>query len=158
MGDKNPDTTYRVLAAKRDLAADAEWKIIQKNTFTRWADEHLKRVGKRIVDLEKDLSDGLLLISLVELLSGKKIEQYNKQPTRRVHKFENVTNVLHFLEHEEHVRLVNIGTLGQWSVFQQMHINMYVRCVCSYVVSYPLSRNEVLIFMSVSLSLRGGNI
>lgn len=30
------------LAAERELAEDAEWKMIQKNTFTRWCNEHLK--------------------------------------------------------------------------------------------------------------------
>ena len=36
----------------RSLAADAEWKRIQKNTFTRWANEHLKQANKQIDDLQ----------------------------------------------------------------------------------------------------------
>jgi len=34
------------LAAERELAEDAQWKMIQKNTFTRWCNEHLKPVNK----------------------------------------------------------------------------------------------------------------
>ena len=34
------------LAAERELAADAPWKMIQKNTFTRWCNEHLKPAQK----------------------------------------------------------------------------------------------------------------
>ena len=53
--------------AERELAEDAEWKRIQQNTFTRWANEHLKQADKTISDLETDLSDGLKLISLIEV-------------------------------------------------------------------------------------------
>ena len=53
--------------AERELAEDAEWKRIQQNTFTRWANEHLKQADKSISDLETDLSDGLKLISLIEV-------------------------------------------------------------------------------------------
>lgn len=47
---------------ERELAEDAQWKRIQQNTFTRWANEHLKTVNKHIGNLETDLSDGLRLI------------------------------------------------------------------------------------------------
>ena len=63
--------------------ADAEWKRIQQNTFTRWANEHLKTVDKVIEDLSKDLSDGLKLIALIEVLSGKKMPRHNKKPNFR---------------------------------------------------------------------------
>lgn len=45
---------------------DAEWKRIQQNTFTRWANEHLKIIDKNLLSLETDLSDGLSLIALIE--------------------------------------------------------------------------------------------
>ena len=69
--------------AERELAEDAEWKRIQQNTFTRWANEHLKTVDKAIDDLSKDLSDGLKLIALIEVLSGKKMPRHNKRPNFR---------------------------------------------------------------------------
>lgn len=94
---------------ERDLADDAQWKIIQKNTFTRWANEHLKTVNKNIADLEADLSDGLRLVGLVEVLSGKKFTRVNKRPNFRTQKLENVTMVLKFLEEDEGIKIVNIG-------------------------------------------------
>uniref|UniRef100_A0A670ZEN2 Calponin-homology (CH) domain-containing protein n=1 Tax=Pseudonaja textilis TaxID=8673 RepID=A0A670ZEN2_PSETE len=60
-------------ATEKDLAEDAPWKKIQQNTFTRWCNEHLKCMHKRIGDLQKDLSDGLKLIGLLEVLSQKKM-------------------------------------------------------------------------------------
>jgi filamin len=94
---------------ERELAEDAQWKLIQKNTFTRWANEHLRTVNKHISDLETELSDGLRLIALVEVLSGKKFTKYNKRPSFRTQKLENVTVCLKFLEEDEGIRIVNIG-------------------------------------------------
>ena len=94
---------------ERELAADAQWKLIQKNTFSRWANEHLKTVNKQLADLETDLSDGLRLLALVEVLSGKKFKHANKRPNFRTQKLENVTMVLKFLEEDEGIRIVNIG-------------------------------------------------
>lgn len=98
---------------ERELAEDAQWKLIQKNTFTRWANEHLRTVNKHISDLETDLSDGLRLIALVEVLSGKKFTKYNKRPSFRTQKLENVTVCLKFLEEDEGIRIVNIGKCFQ---------------------------------------------
>lgn len=94
---------------ERDLADDAQWKLIQKNTFTRWANEHLKTVNKTIADLENDFSDGLRLVALIEVLSGKKFKHVNRRPNFRTQKLENVTRVLEFLERDEGIRIVNIG-------------------------------------------------
>jgi filamin len=94
---------------QRELAEDAPWKKIQQNTFTRWANEHLKLVNKRIEDLQWDLGDGLNLIALVEVLSHKKLPRYNKKPMFRSQKLENISVALDFLENVEHIKLVNIG-------------------------------------------------
>jgi filamin len=83
---------------ERELAEDAQWKLIQKNTFTRWANEHLKTVNKHIADLETDLSDGLRILALVEVLSGRKFRKFNKRPNFRTQKLENVTMTLKLLE------------------------------------------------------------
>ena len=96
-------------AAERELAEDAQWKRIQQNTFTRWANEHLKTVEKHIGNLETDLSDGLRLISLIEVLSGKRLPKHNKRPNFRSQKLENVSVALQFLERTENIRIVNIG-------------------------------------------------
>jgi len=97
------------MPTERELAEDAQWKLIQKNTFTRWANEHLKLVNKNISDLEFDLSDGLRLIALVEVLSGKKFSKVNRRPNFRTQKLENVTMCLRFLEEDEGIKIVNIG-------------------------------------------------
>ena len=91
-------------------AADAEWKKIQQNTFTRWCNEHLKCVNQYIYNLETDLCDGLKLIALLQVLSHKKLPRHNKKPVFKSQKIENVSIALKFIE-DENIRLVNIGKL-----------------------------------------------
>lgn len=96
-------------ATEKDLAEDAPWKKIQQNTFTRWCNEHLKCVNKRIGNLQTDLSDGLRLIGLLEVLSQKKMfRKYNQRPTFRQMQLENVSVALEFLD-KENIKLVSIG-------------------------------------------------
>uniref|UniRef100_A0A8D0ASI1 Filamin B n=1 Tax=Sander lucioperca TaxID=283035 RepID=A0A8D0ASI1_SANLU len=82
-------------ATEKDLAEDAPWKKIQQNTFTRWINEHLKCVNKRIGDLQLDLGDGLRLIALLEVLSHKNMyRKYHPRPNFRQMKLENVSVAL----------------------------------------------------------------
>ncbi len=103
------DKDAEMPATEKDLAEDAPWKKIQQNTFTRWCNEHLKCVNKRIGNLQTDLSDGLRLIGLLEVLSQKKMfRKYNQRPTFRQMQLENVSVALEFLD-KENIKLVSIG-------------------------------------------------
>lgn len=103
------DEEDEMVATERELAEDAQWKKIQQNTFTRWANEHLKTAEKHIGNLETDLSDGLRLITLIEVLSGRRLPKHNKRPAFRSQKLENVSVALKFLQDDEGIRIVNIG-------------------------------------------------
>lgn len=103
------DDEQEMPQAERDLAEDAQWKIFQKNTFTRWANEHLKQATTSVDDIQTEFSDGIKLIRLVEVLSGQKFAHINRRPNFRTQKLENVTMVLKFLEEGEGLKLVNIG-------------------------------------------------
>lgn len=51
-------------------ALKSEYEAIQKKTFTKWANSHLMDKRKEIADLYVDLRDGILLLILLEKLSG----------------------------------------------------------------------------------------
>ncbi|KAJ1351554.1 hypothetical protein KIN20_007591 [Parelaphostrongylus tenuis] len=89
---------------------DAEWKIIQQNTFTRWVNNHLKKAGDSIKNLETDFSDGLKLISLAAVLSQKNVGRFNKKVNFRSQKLENVSLALRFFQDIEHIKIVNIDS------------------------------------------------
>ncbi|KAL4226921.1 hypothetical protein ACF0H5_014899 [Mactra antiquata] len=127
---------------ERDLADDAAWKIIQKNTFTRWANEHLKTVNKNIADLETDLADGLRLVALVEVLSGKKFKSVNRRPNFRTQKLENVTRALEFLEQDEGIRIVNIDSGDIVDSKLKLILGLIWTLILHYSISMPMWEGE----------------
>lgn len=96
-----------------EAAIDAEWKRIQKKTFTRWCNEHLKKIGKEylIEEFGEDFCDGIRLILLLEVLSQKKVGKYSKRPRVLAQKMENIELALDFIMKKENIYLVNIGEL-----------------------------------------------
>uniref|UniRef100_A0A1I8HJV6 Filamin-A n=1 Tax=Macrostomum lignano TaxID=282301 RepID=A0A1I8HJV6_9PLAT len=129
-------------ATEKELADDAQWKIIQKNTFTRWANEHLKQAGKQLADLQYDLSDGLRLIALVEVLAGHKFRHVNKRPNFRTQKLENVTMTLKFLEEEEGIRLVNIDSSDIVDCKLKLILGLIWTLILHYSISMPMWEGE----------------
>ena len=85
------------------------WKNIQRKTFTRWISQRLRKKKLSINDISIDLSDGILLHALMEILSEKSLGKINSKPRIQVQKMENLQKVLRFIEQEESIRLVNIG-------------------------------------------------
>ena len=123
--------------AERELACDAEWKRIQENTFTRWTNEHLRQAGSSINDLETDFSNGLKLIALLEVLSGKKMPRHNKKPTFRSQKLENVSIALNFLE-AEGVTLVNIDSTDITDCRLKLIMGLIWILILHYSISMPM--------------------
>ncbi|XP_072170116.1 plectin-like [Diadema setosum] len=109
-GDKNTKwkssaTDITDLVDRTVLKIADERDRIQKKTFTKWVNKHLKKAKKQIKDLFVDLKDGNNLITLLELLGREKISR-EKGPLR-IHKLQNVENALAFLRKRK-VKLVNI--------------------------------------------------
>uniref|UniRef100_A0A8C5FXD9 Filamin B n=1 Tax=Gadus morhua TaxID=8049 RepID=A0A8C5FXD9_GADMO len=127
---------------EKDLADDAPWKKIQQNTFTRWCNEHLKCVNKRIADLQLDLSDGLRLISLLEVLSQKgMLRKYHSRPTFRQMKLENVSLALEFLE-RENIKLVSIDSKAIVDGNLKLILGMIWTLILHYSISMPVWEDE----------------
>jgi len=123
---------------QRELAEDAQWKKIQQNTFTRWSNEHLKVINKFIDNLETDLSDGLKLIGLVEVLAHKKLPKHNKRPNFRSQKLENVSVALQFLEEVEHIKIVNIDSSDIVDGKLKLILGLIWTLILHYSISMPI--------------------
>ncbi|KAG5451194.1 Filamin-A [Clonorchis sinensis] len=124
--------------AEKELAEDAQWKLMQRNTFTRWANEHLKKANMHIDNLETDLCDGLRLAALVEVLTNHKFKQLNKKPTFRTQKLENVTKVLKFLEDHEKLRLVSIDSTHIVDSNMKLILGLIWTLIMHYSISLPM--------------------
>ncbi|KAK9301493.1 hypothetical protein QLX08_006128 [Tetragonisca angustula] len=126
---------------EQDLLEDAQWKRTQQNTFTRWANEKLKTVNRQIDDLECDLSDGLLLISLIEVLAQKKLPKHSQKPVFRSQKLENVSVALKFLD-DEGIRIVNIGSTDIVDSKLKLILGLIWTLILHYSISMPLWNGE----------------
>ena len=101
------------MASKRRVRTGAD----QQRTFTNWFNDrlrgHLKVAKMQVKDLETDLSDGLLLIELMEKLAApSKVGRYNHKPTIKAQFIENLSTVLRFITVSQNIKLVNIGERG----------------------------------------------
>ena len=123
---------------------DAKWKRIQQNTFTRWVNEHLKKADQSITDLAMDLSDGLKLIVLIEVLSGKSMWKHNKKPKLRTQKLENISIALQFLE-KEGVVLVNTDSTHIVDGHIKLILGLIWRLILYYSISQSLNDGSQLL-------------
>ncbi|XP_058873200.1 filamin-A-like [Acipenser ruthenus] len=138
LADKDADMP----ATEKDLAEDAPWKKIQQNTFTRWCNEHLKCVNKRIANLQTDLADGLRLIGLLEVLSQKKMfRKYNQRPTFRQMQLENVSVALEFLD-KENIKLVSIDSKAIVDGNLKLILGLIWTLILHYSISMPMWDEE----------------
>uniref|UniRef100_A0A8C4S5X4 Filamin C n=1 Tax=Erpetoichthys calabaricus TaxID=27687 RepID=A0A8C4S5X4_ERPCA len=141
-GTDNGEDQEEMPATEKDLAEDAPWKKIQQNTFTRWCNEHLKCVNKRINDLQKDLTDGLKLIGLLEVLSQKKMyRKYHARPNFRQMKLENVSVALEFLD-REHIKLVSIDSKAIVDGNLKLILGLIWTLILHYSISMPMWEDE----------------
>ncbi|KAL7025334.1 hypothetical protein ACKWTF_013447 [Chironomus riparius] len=82
-----------------------ERDAIQKKTFTKWVNNHLRKAGGKVTDLFVDLRDGHNLLTLLELLSNEKLPR--EKGKMRWHMLQNIDTALKFLQ-QKNVKVVNI--------------------------------------------------
>nr|XP_028574972.1 filamin-B isoform X3 [Podarcis muralis] len=140
--DLEGDPAAAMPVTEKDLAEDAPWKRIQQNTFTRWCNEHLRCVNKRIGNLQFDLSDGLRLIALLEVLSQKRMyRKYHQRPTFRQMQLENVSVALEFLE-KENIKLVSIDSKAIVDGNLKLILGLVWTLILHYSISMPVWEDE----------------
>ncbi|KAJ5833489.1 hypothetical protein N7474_001800 [Penicillium riverlandense] len=90
------------------LTVEKSWVNVQEKTFTKWLNNKLKARDIAIENLITDLSDGVILIHLLEILGGESLGRYASKPKLRVQKFENVNKSLDFIKSRK-IQMTNIG-------------------------------------------------
>lgn len=91
----------------REDFLDPAWEIQQKKTFTAWINSFLRKADTSIEDITQDLSSGLKLMLLLEVISGEALPK-PERGRMRFHKINNVNKALEFIERKG-VQLVSIG-------------------------------------------------
>ncbi|KAI9746457.1 MAG: hypothetical protein M1818_000170 [Claussenomyces sp. TS43310] len=85
-----------------------KWITVQQKTFTKWLNTKIEVRDLEVKDLVKDLSDGVILIHLLECLSSESLGRYAAKPKLRVQRFENANLSLDFIK-SRGIQMTNIG-------------------------------------------------
>lgn len=92
---------------------DRGWEQVQAKTFTKWLNTKLE--SKQIppmASLATDLSDGVKLVQLMEIMGDVSLGRYYRNPRMRVQMAENVNLALEFIK-SRGVVLTNVGAEGE---------------------------------------------
>ncbi|MCJ1304788.1 hypothetical protein MMC08_007601, partial [Hypocenomyce scalaris] len=87
---------------------EQQWVTVQQKTFTKWLNAKVKPRDVVVNDLATDLSDGVILIHLLEILGNESLGRYASKPKLRVQRFENVNKALDFIK-ARGIQMTNIG-------------------------------------------------
>jgi filamin len=110
---------------------------VQRKTFLRWCNVHLKDRGIVMTDLVNDMKDGVALINLLEIISGKSLAPYNKTCRVVIHRMENLTKSLKFLG-EEGIKLVNIAP----SDIESGNLTCVLGLVWTLILRYQIQKGK----------------
>jgi len=83
-----------------------DWVAVQKKTFTKWFNNHLRKKGYPVItDLKTDFSDGIMLMRICNALYNVKMpRKYNKKPRMTPHKLDNLNQAMKMLEVKAEVK------------------------------------------------------
>ncbi|KAH7354219.1 alpha-actinin-3 [Plectosphaerella cucumerina] len=90
------------------FAEQKKWVTVQQKTFTKWLNAKIESRDLVVKDLVADLSDGVILVHLLECLSQEPLGRYAAKPKLRVQRFENVNLALDFIR-SRGIQMVNVG-------------------------------------------------
>ncbi|RKP09304.1 calponin homology domain-containing protein [Thamnocephalis sphaerospora] len=90
------------------LLLDKAWEDVQQRTFTKWVSTKLATRGLPSIEHLDKLSDGTVLIQLLEIIGDTTLGRYNKNPRLRIQQVENVNKALEFIKFRG-INLTNIG-------------------------------------------------
>nr|POE76170.1 alpha-actinin-like protein 1 [Quercus suber] len=107
-GGKGHTASLHVGPVAMAVLLENTWIKVQEKTFGKWLNSKLKIRNVSITDLVTDLSDGTILIHLLEILSQESLGRYAARPKLRVQRFENVNIALDFIKSRK-IQLTNIG-------------------------------------------------
>ncbi|CAH8675576.1 unnamed protein product [Schistosoma bovis] len=92
------------------IANKCEQERVQKKTFTNWLNTYLSNANPplKVQDLFEDIKNGIVLIRILEVLSGEKLRAESRVQMNRIHCLSNIKTALEFL-HSRNVKLVNVN-------------------------------------------------
>lgn len=117
-----------------DGAAIPQWVLIQKKTFTKWMNGHLKKKQHpEIGDAQNDFDTGTNLMNLVNALYELDVPKHNRNPKMRAHKLDNCELALKMLA-EAKVKTNFLGTMHLVDKDLKMLLGMIWAIILDYQI------------------------
>lgn len=138
---QNSNSTENSTLQARKRSHDDRWILIQKNTFTNWINEQLKSDTDKVFDLKQDLSNGVVLIKLVNHLQRPKSllpRKYYKTPQNQHQCLENISFALNAIT-DDGVKMVNIGNLDLYNG----NLKLILGLVWHLILRYQIGKTKV---------------
>ncbi|KAF8946109.1 hypothetical protein BGZ47_001311 [Haplosporangium gracile] len=104
----NPSSAANQVVEDTAKVMDKTWETVQQKTFTKWVNTKLSAGRHQEIANLLQLSDGVPLIQLLEIIGDASLGRYNKVSRMRIQKVENVNKCLEFIR-QRGVNLTNIG-------------------------------------------------
>ncbi|KAM9301882.1 neuron navigator 2 isoform 2-T2 [Gastrophryne carolinensis] len=94
-----PQFSYENTGEALPIKGDSEEDVFDTQIYTDWANHYLAKSGhKRLIkDLQQDVTDGVLLADIIQVVANEKIEDINGCPKSRSQMIENIDTCLSFL-------------------------------------------------------------
>ena len=112
------------------------FSVLFSQTFTAWCNSHLRKVDKKIEEIDRDFCDGLKLLALLEVISGERVPRAERG-SQRLHKIANVNKALQFV-YSKGVKLVSIGAEGTFLRCSFVTVHVWAR----FLMTCSFSRNR----------------
>jgi len=124
----------RKTGASKAEVESGHWIAVQKRIFTRWANAYLRMRKLKIKELTTDLQDGVILINLLEILSGEQMHcKWRKEPKMEIHKRENLKTAFEFMS-KHGLRLTNIGSVDVWDGNEKIILGLMWTIIAKFQV------------------------
>jgi filamin len=117
--------------------ADPAWVKVQQKTFTRWVNTYFVERMLKVDNLQTDFADGVFLINLLEIISSKQFQKYNKNPKIQMQKLENLTFALDFLAGEG-IKLVSIDS----NAIASGNLKLILGLIWTIILRYQIQVSE----------------
>ncbi|KAI5136282.1 hypothetical protein NEAUS06_1840 [Nematocida ausubeli] len=128
------------------MQREETWETVQTKTFVNWINSKLEKGEarykeesilvpfsfKKVVDLKKDLQDGIVLHSLLYSATGS-ILRFNAKPILVVHKRENIERIIDYLKQNK-VEMINIGAAD----IQEGSIKLTLALIWRFIMAFSL--------------------
>ncbi|KAI5165633.1 hypothetical protein NEIRO03_0579 [Nematocida sp. AWRm78] len=128
------------------MQREETWETVQTKTFVNWINSKLEKGEarykeesaaapfsfKRVIDLKRDLQDGIVLHSLLYSATGS-ILRFNAKPVLVVHKRENIERIIEYLK-QNGVEMINIGAAD----IQEGSIKLTLALIWRFIMAFSL--------------------